>query len=147
MLRVLRIAANQSANIGGSLTTPAHHWPDRPKRTRYVVAVPLRVSSRGSRHVRCVAAPPLGVMWNDEYRRTLRLGGMRSRMVWYNLFLNRNALRAAGSLPDQGEVLPRDRGRRKCGDLGHVVGWRDLHYVHASKRDAAQPSQDRLCLP
>ena len=34
MLRGLRIAANRSANIGGSLTTPAHGWPARPKRTR-----------------------------------------------------------------------------------------------------------------
>jgi hypothetical protein len=29
--------------------TPAHGWPARPKRTRYVVAAPL---ARGSRHVR-----------------------------------------------------------------------------------------------
>ena len=32
--------------------------PDRPKRTRYVVAVPQRISTRGSRHVRCVKQPP-----------------------------------------------------------------------------------------
>jgi hypothetical protein len=52
MLRGLRIAADSSANIGSSLTTPTHHWPDRPKRTLTSLLCPLR--ARGT----CDASSP-----------------------------------------------------------------------------------------
>jgi hypothetical protein len=50
----LRSATNKSANIGLSLTTPAHDWPDQTKRTLTSLLCPLGCSRAGSRHVRCV---------------------------------------------------------------------------------------------
>ena len=41
--------ASRAGTYPFPLRTPAHGWPARPKRTRYVVAAPL---ARGSRHVR-----------------------------------------------------------------------------------------------
>ena len=38
----LRIAPDRSTNIGSSLTTPAHGWPDPTEKDAYVVAVPWR---------------------------------------------------------------------------------------------------------
>ena len=56
VLRGLRIAANRSANIGDSLTTPAPRLdrPDEKDALRRCCAP--EVSARGSRHVRCVSS-------------------------------------------------------------------------------------------
>lgn len=56
MLRGLRIAADSSANIGSSLTTPTHHWPDRPKRTLTSLLCPL-----GARGTCDASLPPHGL--------------------------------------------------------------------------------------
>ena len=42
--------ASRAGTYPFPLRRPAHGWPARPKRTRYVVAAPL--VKRGSRHVR-----------------------------------------------------------------------------------------------
>jgi hypothetical protein len=42
--------ASRAGTYPFPLRRPAHGWPARPKRTRYVVAAPL--AKRGSRHVR-----------------------------------------------------------------------------------------------
>ena len=104
MLRGLRIAANRSANIGGSLTTPAHAWTGPTKRTRYVVAVPLRFSARGSRHVRCVrTASPRGESGKRAYRECDGYEACDDRWCGDCCVISSVPRR-----PEQRQVLPRD---------------------------------------
>ena len=48
---------------------------------------------------------------------------------------------------DQRQIFPDDRRAGQRGDLGAVVGGRDLDDVHADEVQVAEPAQDRLRLP
>ena len=122
MLRGLRIAANRSANIGGSLTTPAHWRPARPKRTRYVVAVLQDVGRLAARAMRHRTPRSDASSKYSAERWAVRMRFQRPQpdpRAW--------------SAPKRARDIPRPQSPPPSGDLGHVVGRRDLHHVHAGE--------------
>src|SRR5439155_18417907 len=48
---------------------------------------------------------------------------------------------------EQGEVFPGHRCRGERGDLGVIVGGRDLDDIHSGEGEAGKAAQDRLRLP
>src|SRR5215467_11221189 len=48
---------------------------------------------------------------------------------------------------DKAQIFPRHGGARERGDLSHVIGRRNLDYIHPYKGQLRQTAQDRLRLP
>ena len=141
MLRGLRIAANRSANIGGSLTTPAPRWtgPTEKDALRRCCAPGFRRGARGT----CDASSNRLTQWGEAGRAHIEgYGGASSYAIMDGEARTQDMADPISARYSQ--TIGR-RGQR--GDLRHVVGGRDLHHVHADERDAAQPAQDRLRLP
>ena len=132
MLRGLRIAAMRSANIGGSLATPAP-LADRPDRKGRVTSL-LCPTGLAARAMRQSAA---------AFRR-------RNATATHIIVSKGEVLcvfdgRATRS--KQGKVFPRHCRGGERGYLGHIIGRRNLDHIHAGKCDPAQLSQDPLRLP